>query len=114
MRRRNICRVKRVRTKYSYARKFWLTKNFNDKRIKAASTSNAFAGARRSRHRYMKAFAPLFTVRRADFQLKNIGAAVVRGGVIKRDKCRHIDRQTFFDVGRFQRAALDNDAAVRR
>ena len=62
----------------------------------------------------MDAFGPFLTVRRNDFQLKNIGAAVVRGGVIKRDKCRHIDRQTLFDVGRFQRAALDNDAAVRR
>jgi hypothetical protein len=57
----------------------------------------------------MDAFAPPLTVRRTDFQFKNVGAAVVRRGTIKRDKSRHIDRQALFDVGRRERAALDSD-----
>jgi len=55
----------------------------------------------------MDAFAPLVTIRQTDFQFKIIGTAVVRASMIKRDKSRHFDRQALFDVGRFQRAALD-------
>jgi hypothetical protein len=62
----------------------------------------------------MNAFALLVTIRQTDFQFKIIGAAVVRAGTIKRDNSRHFDRRALFDVGRFQRTALDSDAAVRR
>ena len=62
----------------------------------------------------MDSFAPLVTIRQTDFQFKIVGAAVVRAGPIKRDECRHLDCKALFDVGRFQRAALDIDAAVRR
>ena len=74
---------------------------FDGARINAAAISDAFARACRFRHRHMDAFAPLVTIRRTDFQFKNIGAAVVRASMIKRDKSRHFDRETLFDVGRF-------------
>jgi hypothetical protein len=54
----------------------------------------------------MEAFAPLVTIRQTDFQFKIVGAAVVRAGAIKRDKRRHLDRQTLFDVGRVPRLTL--------
>jgi hypothetical protein len=103
--RRNIGCANRMRAEYSYDWKFQPTKNFNGKRFNAAAISNAFADAGRFRHCHVDAFAPRVTIRQTDLQFKIIGAAVVRPGTIKPDKSRHFDRQTLFDVGRFQRAA---------
>src|SRR5579862_2173219 len=62
----------------------------------------------------MDAFAPLVTVRQSDLQFEIVGATVLRACAVKRNERRHFNRQALFDVGRFQRAALDSDAAVRR
>ena len=51
---------------------------------------------------------------KCNFQLELVGAGEIRRRAIKSHEGRHVDRQTLFDIGRFEHGALDADGAVRR
>jgi hypothetical protein len=71
-----------------------------------ASRSDCLCGCRTKK---LNLFAG---IREINFQFEAIRTVEIPIGAIERDKCRRLDRQTLFQIGRLQRRALDSDAAV--
>jgi hypothetical protein len=86
----------------------WRTESGNGQ----ASRSDSLAASRTLRNADVKMLNLLAAFREINFQFEAIRTVEIPIGVIERDKCRRLHRQTLLQIGRLQRRALDRDGAM--